>query len=78
MPFEVKELIEKVESIEVQPQIDKIQNAEIDALASIYIVSAIVVIYLFRHFLLDLLAFVFKIGIIGVFAFITYTLFFTT
>ncbi len=77
MPFIVKP-IEEIKSIEVQPHIDKIQNAEIDALSTIYIVSAIVIIYLFRHFLLDLLAFVFKIGIIGVFAFVTYTLFFTT
>jgi hypothetical protein len=74
MPFIVKP-IEEIKSIEVQPHIDKIENTQIDSTVGIYLLLAVLVAYLFRGVLFGLTFFIFKLIILSIFVFLTYSLF---
>ena len=76
MPFIVKP-IEEIKSIEIQPQIEKIENVEIDPVIGLYLILFVVVAYFFRGFILGITFFIVKITLLFIFAFLTYSLFFT-
>jgi hypothetical protein len=75
MPFIVKP-IEEIKST-VDPAIQKIENTEVDGVVALYLIFAVLVMYIFRNFFFGLTLFLFKLAIIVIFAFITYSLFFT-
>jgi hypothetical protein len=74
MPFIVKP-IEEIKSVDIQPHIDKVENTQIDSLAGFYLLVLVLFFYLFRGFFFGLLVFLFKLSILGIFAFLTYSLF---
>jgi hypothetical protein len=71
MPFIVKQ-IEEVNSQEVVTS-----DSNIDPFVGFYILLTLVVVYLLRDFLKDMLLFFLKIGVIVIFGFISYKLFLT-
>jgi uncharacterized membrane protein required for colicin V production len=74
MPIEVKSL-EQIKT-QIDPTIENIKNTELSDVFSLYIILAIIVGYIFRSFLLGLIIFSGKLLILGLFVFVTYTLFF--
>jgi hypothetical protein len=74
MPIEVKSL-EQIKT-QIDPTIENIKNTELSDVFSFYIILAIIVGYIFRSFLFGLIIFSGKLLILGLFVFVTYTLFF--
>ena len=80
MPFAVKpieEIQQAIQSIEVQPVIDKVKSTELDDQSSAFVFLAVIVLYLFRSFFIGLIGFVAKMAILAVFAFLGYSMFLT-
>jgi len=73
MPIEVKSL-EQIKT-QIDPTIENIKNTELSDVFSFYIILAIIVGYIFRSFLFGLIIFSGKLLILGLFVFVTYTLF---
>ena len=71
MPFIVKQIEE------VTPQEVVTTDNNIDPFVGFYILLTLVVVYLLRDFLKDMLLFFLKIGVIVIFGFISYKLFLT-
>jgi hypothetical protein len=71
MPFIVKQIEE------VKPQEVVTADSNIDPFVGFYILLTLVVVYLLRDFLKDMLLFFLKIGVVTIFGFISYTLFLT-
>ena len=71
MPFIVKQIEE------VKPQEVVTTDSNIDPFVGFYILLTLVVVYLLRDFLKDMLLFFLKIGVVTIFGFISYTLFLT-
>lgn len=71
MPFIVKQIEE------VKPQEVVTTDSNIDPFVGFYILLTLVVVYLLRDFLKDMLLFFLKIGVVAIFGFISYTLFLT-
>jgi hypothetical protein len=71
MPFIVKQIEE------VKPQEVVTADSNIDPFVGFYILLTLVVVYLLRDFLKDMLLFFLKIGVVAIFGFISYTLFLT-
>lgn len=74
MPIEVKSFEEL--KTQIDPTIENIKNTELSDVFSLYIILAIIVGYIFRSFLLGLIIFSSKLLLLGLFVFVTYTLFF--
>ena len=74
MPIEVKSL-EQIKT-QIDPTIENIKKLELSDAFSFYIILAIIVGYIFRSFLLGLIVFSSKLLILGLFVFVTYSLFF--
>ena len=76
MPLFVEKIepVKEIQSIEVQPSVTKIENSSVGDYELLFILSLVLVIYLLRAPLLALCLFVFKLGIITIFAYCGYIL----
>jgi len=76
MPLFVEKIepVKEIQSIEVQPSVTKIENSSVGDYELLFILSLVLVIYLLRAPLLALCLFVFKLGIISIFAYCGYIL----
>lgn len=76
MPLFVEKIepVKEIQSIQVQPSVTKIENSSVGDYELLFILSLVLVIYLLRAPLLALCLFVFKLGIISIFAYCGYIL----
>jgi hypothetical protein len=76
MPLFVEKIepVKEIQSIEVQPSVTKIENSSVSDYELLFVLSLVLVIYLLRAPLLALCLFVFKLGIISIFAYCGYIL----
>ena len=76
MPLFVEKIepVKEIQSIEVQPSVTKIENSSVGDYELLFVLSLVLVIYLLRAPLLALCLFVFKLGIISIFAYCGYIL----
>lgn len=76
MPLFVEKIepVKEIQSIELQPSVTKIENSSVGDYELLFILSLVLVIYLLRAPLLALCLFVFKLGIISIFAYCGYIL----
>jgi hypothetical protein len=76
MPLFVEKIepVKEIQSIQVQPSVTKIENSSVSDYELLFVLSLVLVIYLLRAPLLALCLFVFKLGIISIFAYCGYIL----
>ena len=76
MPLFVEKIepVKEIQSIQVQPSVTKIENSSVSDYELLFVFSLVLVIYLLRAPLLALCLFVFKLGIISIFAYCGYIL----
>jgi len=76
MPLFVEKIepVKELQKIEIQPAVTKVENSSVGDYDLLFIISLVLVIYLLRAPLLALCLFVFKLGIISIFAYCGYIL----
>jgi hypothetical protein len=74
-PVEVSQVIEQVQ-VQAEPVVQKALDTELNDMTVAYIMLGMFVIFLFRSLFFPLLTFIFKIGIVALFSFATYIMFF--
>jgi hypothetical protein len=74
-PVEISQVIEQVQ-VQAEPVVQKALDTELNDMTVAYILLGMFVIYLFRSLFFPILTFVFKFGIVGLFSFVTYVMFF--
>jgi len=76
MPLFVEKIgpVKELQKIEIQPAVTKVENSSVGDYELLFIISLVLVIYLLRAPLLALCLFVFKLGIISIFAYCGYIL----
>ena len=76
MPLFVEKIepVKELKQIEIQPSVTKVENSSVGDYELLFILSLVLVIYLLRAPLLALFLFVFKLGIISIFAYCGYNL----
>jgi hypothetical protein len=75
-PVEVSQVIEQVQ-VQAEPVVQKALDTELNDMTVAYILLGMFVIYLFRSLFFPILTFFFKVGIVGLFSFATYVMFFS-
>jgi hypothetical protein len=75
-PVEVSQVIEQVQ-VQAEPVVQKALDTELNDVTAAYILLGMFVIYLFRSLFFPILTFIFKVGIVGLFSFTTYVMFFS-
>jgi len=75
-PIEVAQVIEQVQ-VHVEPVVQNALSTELNDMTAAYIILGILVIFLFRSLFFPILTLFFKIGIVAIFSFVTYIIFFT-
>ena len=76
MPLFVEKIepVKELQQIEIQPSVTKVENSSVSDYELLFVLSLVFVIYLLRAPLLALCLFVFKLGIISIFAYCGYIL----
>jgi hypothetical protein len=74
-PVEISQVIEQVQ-VQAEPVVQKALDTELNDMTVAYILLGMFVIYLFRSLFFPILTFIFKIGIVALFSFATYVMFF--
>ena len=76
MPLFVEKIepVKELQKIEIQPAVTKVENSSVGDYELLFIISLVLVIYLLRAPLFALCLFVFKLGIISIFAYCGYIL----
>lgn len=76
MPLFIEKIepVKELRQIEIQPSITKVENSSISDYELLFVLSLVFIIYLLRAPLLALCLFVFKLGVISIFAYCGYIL----
>lgn len=76
MPLFIEKIepVKELQQIEIQPSITKVENSSISDYELLFVLSLVFIIYLLRTPLLALCLFVFKLGVISIFAYCGYIL----
>lgn len=76
MPLFIEKIepVKELRQIEIQPSITKVENSSISDYELLFVLSLVFIIYLLRAPLLALCLFVFKLGVISIFAYSGYIL----
>jgi hypothetical protein len=75
-PIEVSQVVEQIQ-VQSEPVVQKALGVELNDMTVAYIMLGMFAIFLFRSLFFPLLTFIFKIGIVALFSFATYVMFFT-